>query len=110
MPRPKTARASPRPSPTLRVRIECNKKGCGAVGALRFDGGEPFWGFKPERKGWFLMEDDDGTVTYLCPRCSAPVRKDLKDDDARSEQMAAPTLVPVAAWKGDEGDSEEPFP
>ena len=82
---------------------------CHAVTTLHFDGREPYLDFTRGAKNWMISEDEEERVSFLCPKHSEPIRKDIEDDMARREQESAANL-PHAGLGGEEdsGDDDSP--
>jgi hypothetical protein len=66
--------------------------GCRAVTTLHFDEQEPYLSFTRDAKDWIFTEDQEERVSFLCPKCSEPIRRDIKDNIARQEQALAASL------------------
>ena len=98
--RPRAPRAGP-----LTIRVHCEMDGCRAVTTLHFDDHEPYLSFTRDAKDWIISEDEEERVSFLCPKCSEPVRRDIQNDIARREQAQAAGLPRDGAEE--ERDSDE---
>lgn len=94
---------------SLTIKVHCETYGCRAVTTLHFDGREPYLNYTRGAKDWISSEDEEERVSFLCPKCSAPIRRDIEKDIARQEQARA-AILPRVESGGDEGSEGEDSP
>ncbi|MCL4324921.1 MAG: hypothetical protein M1144_05620 [Candidatus Thermoplasmatota archaeon] len=68
--------------------------GCRAVITLSSDDDEPYTTLRRGAKDWIISENEEEEVTFLCPKCSAPIRQDIAVDIARREREEAGQTAP----------------
>ena len=105
MPSRKSPARPPARAEPLTIRVRCETDGCRAVTTLHFDGREPYLDYTRGAKDWISSEDEEERVSFLCPKCSAPIRRDIENDLASQEQAWAASL-PRAGPEG-AGDSDD---
>jgi hypothetical protein len=103
--RPTASRAGP-----LAIKVHCEMDGCRAVTTLHFDEHEPYLHFTRDAKDWIISEDEEERVSFLCPRCSEPIRRDIQNDIARQEQALAASLPREGAGEGQDSEEEDSVP
>ncbi len=109
MPSRKSPRGPPVRAGPLTIRVHCETYGCRAVTTLHFDGREPYLNYTRGAKDWISSEDEEERVSFLCPKCSEPIRRDIANDQARQELAWAASL-PRTRYGGGEDSGDDDVP
>lgn len=86
------------------VAIRCQEEGCSATTQIRFKGTSPYLSYRMAARDWTGIEDEYGTVRFLCKKCGEPLSRQIEEDIKRREQEESGTGMP--SWLAKEGRAD----